>query len=90
MTRVLAKEIDVKSFISEVGYLPVPLVRNIFAEIFFFCICVISSQLVSPNGQHVCVHALQDMPEVFVIWLGFDSFLEGSACCGYVDIALPR
>lgn len=36
----------------------------------------------------VSVHALQDMPEVFVIWLGFDNFLEGSACCEYVDIAL--
>lgn len=88
MTGMLAKGINVKSLISEVGYLPVPLVKNIFAEIFYFCIYVTPLQLVSPNRLHVCVHALQDMPEVFVIWLGFDNFLEGSACCEYVDIAL--
>lgn len=36
MTGVLARGINVKSFIPEVGYPRVPLVRNIFAEIFFF------------------------------------------------------
>lgn len=35
VTGVLAKAINIKGFISEVAYLPVPLVRTIFTEIFF-------------------------------------------------------